>query len=325
MGSEKWTLLLNNIKSNLIRMYGKENNNRKFLPDIDYLKIINKVDFLITFFIHNSLTNPYDSELMEMERLYNVFFRLESDDAFMTLCDKINDLYRTIAMKKIETKNISESTINEIKKQISDLQKAISNLDTIDYVKEKQKIEENLQYIYEKKKITDELVGDVANTKQTIEILAGEKAESKNTEKYTKFAEDNKNRALLLFISSLIIMFFVSILATFLFWDFSKHEGEQIWIRLPIVILILMPAFFMMRESKKLKDKEFQYYDMACRIITSAPYIDGLNISPEEKGKLKADLVKDFFARPIECLDDGGAMPLSEIQKFVDSCAKLKK
>ena len=81
----------------------------------------------------------------------------------------------------------------------------------------------------------------------------------------------------------------------------------------------------MMREAKKLKDKEFQYTDMAYRIVTSEPYIDGLNLSPEEKAKLKAALVKDFFARPIECRDDGGLPPIDNICEIIKTCLESCK
>ena len=76
----------------------------------------------------------------------------------------------------------------------------------------------------------------------------------------------------------------------------------------------------MMREAKKLKDKEFQYTDMAYRIVTSAPYIDGLNLATAEKEKLKARLAEDFFGRPIECRDDGGLPPIENICEIIKTC-----
>lgn len=66
--------------------------------------------------------------------------------------------------------------------------------------------------------------------------------------------------------------------------------------------------------------------DMMCRIITSAPYIDGLtNLDDKKKDEMKAALVKDFFARPIECRDDGGLIPVEEICKIVKACVGEKR
>ena len=221
--------------------------------------------------------------------------------------------------------------MNGIQEQIVNLQKKIEKIESLDYLKEQEKIRKLSADIEVNQRKSFEIVEGMGNTKQSIEILAGQMAESKNTEKYTKFAEDNRKSARWLFWTSISIMGIVGIISLILFimiWGLDLSEDEIkiiLWLRFPMLLVILMPAFFMMRESKKLKDKEFQYHDMACRIITSAPYIDGLSISDEEKGKLKADLVKDFFARPIECIEDGGLTPMSEVAKAIKNCTDLKK
>lgn len=268
---------------------------------IDYvLQISEKINFgdINDFF-------EFRKEIIQLNRCFNEFNRERVAVTYINLHSQILKVYNII---------LHGIAILEMKEKISNLQETISKLAPINYVKEKKEIKELIKYLDKKKKEADSIVGDIA--------------ENKNASKYIKFADDNRKAARRLFWASSTIMLGVALASLFIFWHIPVAEIQDIkilWLRFPILLIILMPAFFMMRESKKLKDKEFQYYDIACRIITSAPYIDGLNIPDTEKGKLKADLVKDFFGKPIECLDDGGAMPLSEIPKLIDSCAKLKK
>lgn len=150
--------------------------------------------------------------------------------------------------------------------------------------------------------------------------MMGEIAENSNAKKYFDYAEKNRKAAKGLFWVSIVIMAIVASGAICQLWNIENIDTIKLWLRIPLGFLILLPAFFMMRESKKLKDKEFQYTDMAYRIVTSDPYIDGLNLPSDEKAKLKADLVKNFFGRPIECRDDGGLPPIESICEIIKAC-----
>ena len=168
--------------------------------------------------------------------------------------------------------------------------------------------------------IAKEKIKHLENNVQKSDIMLGKQAGDENAKKYLDYAQVNKDTSQNLFRASIIIMLVVAIGAAFLLWDIENIDTAKLWLRIPLGFLILLPAFFMMREAKKLKDKEFQYTDMAYRIITSAPYIDGLNLPSEEKARLKADLVKDFFGRPIECRDDGGLPPIDNICEVIKTC-----
>ena len=153
--------------------------------------------------------------------------------------------------------------------------------------------------------------------------MLGEQAGNTNAKKYLDYAEKNRKSARWLFWFSVSIMGSLSIFSAFALY-FTDITSKDLFVRISLFFAILLPAFFMMREAKKLKDKEFQYTDMAYRIITSAPYIDGLNLPSEEKARLKADLVKDFFGRPIECRDDGGLPPIDNICEVIKTCLDKK-
>ena len=160
------------------------------------------------------------------------------------------------------------------------------------------------------------LENNIAKSKE----MLGEQAGNANAKKYQDYADKNSTAARRLFWASIIIMTIVALGAMYLLWNIEDIDTIKLWLRIPLGFLILLPAFFMMRESKKLKDKEFQYIDMAYRIMISTPYIDGLYISEEEKDKLKAGLVKEFFGRPIECRDDGGLPPIENICEIIKAC-----
>lgn len=195
---------------------------------------------------------------------------------------------------------------------LKDIKKDFSDIKNIDVFKERKKVKELLKEL------------DVA--KQHADVVIGDIAENKNAKKYNEYYKKCRKSARGLFWFSLLIMGSVAGIVGWHLWNIENLESAKLLIRIPMAFLVLLPSFFMMREAKKLKDKEFQYYDMMCRIVTSAPYIDGLtHLDDNQKDRMKADLVKDFFARPIECRDDGGLVPVEEICKIVKACIGEKQ
>lgn len=193
---------------------------------------------------------------------------------------------------------------------IENIKKDFLDIKNIDVFKERKKVKEFLKEL------------DVA--KQHADIVIGDIAENKNTGKYNEYYKECRKSAFWLFWASLAIMISTAITVTYncvAYGMLDQSDFSGLLSRISLTALVLLPSFFMMREAKKLKDKEFQYYDMMCRIVTSAPYIDGLtHLDDNQKDQMKADLVKDFFARPIECRDDGGLVPIEEICKIIKVC-----
>lgn len=193
---------------------------------------------------------------------------------------------------------------------LKDIKKDFSDIKNIDLFKKRKEAEGILEYLNDAKKDVDEIRGYFS--------------ESKNSEKYRKYYEKCQHSAFWLFWTSIAIMISTAIIVTYncvAYGMLEQSDFSGLLSRISLTALVLLPSFFMMREAKKLKDKEFQYYDMMCRIVTSAPYIDGLtHLDDNQKDRMKADLVKDFFARPIECRDDGGLVPIEEICKIIKVC-----
>lgn len=203
-----------------------------------------------------------------------------------------------------------QQNINSIKTLLNEHSQSIKDIQSREVNVNKKKIAEMLKYISSKKIEFDKIVGSAA--------------ENKNALKYVNYASSCEKSARWLFWCSIFMMFAVAFLSIYLMWKIETLTEFKLLVRISLTFLILLPAFFMMREAKKLKDKEFQYNDIACRIITSGPYIDGLHIDEKEKDKLKADLVKDFFGRPIECRDDGGLPPIENICEIIKTCLDKK-
>lgn len=255
--------------------------------------------------IKDDLFNDILSKLLFIYTLFLKNVDLHKSQIFFSQYQtKINELMQT---------NISliSPQLNMICSDISKINDRLSKFENIDVVKEKEDVIMLRKYL--------------EDSKQRVDIIIGDIAENKNAGKYKEYYENCRKSARGLFWFSLLIMGSVAGIVGWHLWNIETLESAKLLIRIPMAFLVLLPSFFMMREAKKLKDKEFQYHDIMCRIVTSAPYIDGLtHLDDNQKDQMKADLVKDFFARPIECCDDGGLVPIEEICKIVKMCAGEK-
>ena len=290
----------NNITRNF------ENIKRKHgLESILSLRELNESLQILTSILKNDekFLNYYFTKYLSVLNDESLNFKNRLSSAETNLIDLKNS--DDIILKKLENSNTENS--NKIK-QINIILNELKQLDANQLAFE---VKKNVEYI--------------RNAKKQTEILIGNIAENKNAGKYKEYYEKCRKSARGLFWFSLSIMVFVAVFVGWHLWNIETLESAKLLIRIPMAFLVLLPSFFMMREAKKLKDKEFQYHDIMCRIVTSAPYIDGLtHLDDNQKDQMKADLVKDFFARPIECRDDGGLVPIEEICKIVKMCAGEK-
>ncbi len=281
--------------SDIYSIYSKWMKNHEKSQDL-FITILNKCRY-ISLIISDKI--PSDIAIKYMAHYQKCYENL--------LNDKI---------AKLSSENLN--TTRTLYKHIEELKTDISNSAPLDIKKER--------------KALRRIIGNAEKTEKELNeknekaaIVLGSVAENKNAGKYKEYYENCRKSAKGLFWFSLSIMVFVAVFVGWHLWNIETLESAKLLIRMPMAFLVLLPSFFMMREAKKLKDKEFQYYDMMCRIVTSAPYIDGLtHLDDNQKDQMKADLVKDFFARPIECRDDGGLVPIEEICKIVKTCAGEK-
>lgn len=280
--------------SDIYSIYSKWMKNNKKSQDL-FITILNKCRY-ISLIISDKI--PSDIAIKYMAHYQKCYENL--------LNDKIS---------KLSSENLN--TTRTLHKHIEELKTDISNSAPLDIKKERQALR---RIIGNAEKTEKEL--NEKNEKAA--IVLGSVAENKNAGKYKEYYENCRKSAFWLFWASLAIMISTAITVTYncvAYGMLDQSDFSGLLSRISLTALVLLPSFFMMREAKKLKDKEFQYYDMMCRIVTSAPYIDGLtHLDDNQKDRMKADLVKDFFARPIECRDDGGLVPIEEICKIIKAC-----
>lgn len=288
--------------------------------------------------IQNNFNTIYDKryslneDLLESnlyEKLLRLLYLLKGFDQFV-------DVYRYYIEKEQNNYNINTASyLKNIKKDITSTNDSLSNIiKSIEHIENKyselsSKISgtisdfESFKNIDINKSLLDAKASvlEIKKLQKNAEQITGDIAENKNAKKYNEYYKKCRKSARGLFWFSLLIMGSVAGIVGWHLWNIENLESAKLLIRIPMAFLVLLPSFFMMREAKKLKDKEFQYHDMMCRIVTSAPYIDGLtHLDDNQKDRMKADLVKDFFARPIECRDDGGLVPVEEICKIIKMC-----
>lgn len=265
----------------------------------------NKVDSLDKDFLQKIAKNIHTHEYTQ----YNTDDYKKLQQEYSDYLQKINGPGERLAIEKlIRHLKVIKSNYEILNNNILD--KVVAELEEKYSKKADNKIKKLDKTIQEKLIKSGEMLGDIADNSNAI--------------KYLNYAHKNRSSARGLFWLSIFLMTLIAGISISVLWNIENINELKLWVRVPLTFLILLPALFMMRESKKLKDKEFQYYDMACRIITSGPYIDSLHIDEKEKDKLKADLVKDFFGRPIECREDGGLPPIENICEVIKACLEKK-
>lgn len=321
-----------------------ENEIRNLFYKIEkYLKERGHIEYAFLARIYSSISSIFaKQDQKNIKQLFNNYKKiitsnkLEEKEYFEILRLNLGEIAQKYALH--ENENIYKLFTYETLKHLSNLYPELynryeainnpqgpffKNLEKLyEHDDEIKKLKEN--NIEVDKKEIKKLLGYLRNKKIEADNIVGDLAENKNAQRYILYAEKNKISSCCLFWVSIGIMVIVASVATYLLWNIENIDTIKLWLRIPLGFLILLPSFFMMREAKKLKDKEFQYYDLACRIITSSPYIDGLNLEQKEKDRLKAELVKDFFGRPIECRDDGGLPPVENICEIIKACMDKK-
>lgn len=275
---------------------------------------------------NDDLMNEFESNKNELEdfiKAYNTWNDAnERKDNFLAMLvyRSISSIYETFVTNKNEEISKKFYIAYQMKRNFL-LQKSVNDIISYDEDMREKMSGFDISEFLQKRKEIDGLFTQLNDAKQRFNVIIGDIAENKNAGKYKEYYENCRKSAKGLFWVSLSIMAFVAVFVGWHLWNIENLESAKLLIRIPMAFLVLLPSFFMMREAKKLKDKEFQYHDMMCRIVTSAPYIDGLtHLDDNQKDRMKADLVKDFFARPIECRDDGGLVPIEEICKIVKTC-----
>lgn len=312
ISDNQWMQVLNELKGLI------ENN--AFLEEKEFQNFENNCDFIMRnvpqfkrlpvkdYYYSLELLTDYRKVTANQSRYKEA---LKIADFLQEIADEIRGKRKSKEDIQKEKEKIFENELQMLNHKYFDLMAQFDNLRNIDANADKLKIAEYKKKAQKDQKIIEDMVGTVAD--------------NANAGRYIKYANYAKYTANGLFLISITIMIGVAMIAL---WPLL--EGYHIdWIdllpRVPVFFVVLLPSFFMMREAKKQRDKEFQFKDMECRILTSGQFIDSLELKKSEKDALKAQLVKDLFGKPMEYHSDGGLPPIDNICEIVKTCLESCK
>lgn len=229
---------------------------------------------------------------------------------FQDLSDEIKGERKSNENIQQEKEKLFKEDIKVLNSKYDDV---ISKLDNF----QKINVNQEVSKVIELRKIAEK-------QQKAIEDMVGTVADNANAGRYIKYANTAKYTANGLFLISISIMLGIAMIALWPLWYGYHIDWNDLLPRVPVFFVVLLPAFFMMREAKKQRDKEFQFKDMECRILTSGQFIDSLELKKSEKDALKAQLVKDLFGKPMEYCPDGGLPPIEQICEIIKACMDRK-
>lgn len=166
---------------------------------------------------------------------------------------------------------------------------------------------------------------------------------------YTKYANRAKNFAHVLFCVSFILMVFVGTIvilpllasiSDFMqkpefsmlgLWDQLKQfNWASLFYRIPVVAILLLPAFYLSNEAKRQRDKEANYRELELKIGAIRPYFEHLgkgtleNTSIPQKELVQFELAKNLLSKDANPTDKCGNIIMSDdMIKFLECLSKF--
>lgn len=188
--------------------------------------------------------------------------------------------------------------------------------------------EENIQKSFDEKyedleKQTKSIIDDMKEKQEEIKKIYGLVGDMVSCGEYKKYANDEHRTANIMFWTSFglfcaaaVVMIIATICELFNDGDFSWWS---VLTRLPIAVVILLPAFYTAIESRKRRNQEIALRDFEIKIANIDPYLKNIDFVETEREKLgqplpegiktarelKIELAKEFFsARQVKDTDN---------------------
>lgn len=277
-----------------------ENNYNFIMGNISQFRRLPVKDYYHSLELYTNYGNVHTAQSHYKEAL-------KIADFFQDIADEIKGERKTKEKIKEENERLFQEEFQTLNSKYDDLVTKFDALKKIDSNIDRLEISE-----YKKKAQKDQRI---------IETIVGTVADNANAGRYIRYANNAKRWAIVWFLFGLSLMIYISgtVFASFVA-NISFNDWGGVLPRVLTLFVVLLPALFMMREAKKQRDKSFQFKDMECRILTSGQFIDSLNLDKKEKDRLKAQLVKDLFGKPMEYCSDGGLPPIEQICEVIKTC-----
>ena len=188
--------------------------------------------------------------------------------------------------------------------------------------------EENIQKSFDEKyedlkKQTKSIIDDMKEKQEEIKKIYGLVGDMVSCGEYKKYANDEHRTANIMFWTSFclfcaaaVVMIIATICELFNDGDFSWWS---VLTRLPVAVVILLPAFYTAIEARKRRNQEIALRDFEIKIANIDPYLKNIDFVETEREKLgqplpegiktarelKIELAKEFFsARQVKDTDN---------------------
>lgn len=332
---------LNNIVSYLSSIQGFVNNDILTPSASYYTNIPAQIDNIVAQLTHIPVTNKTDTkqslnQIIDTYKKQNnsIIEKIQQEKASLekeveTLKQKITTLENQITNKETELNSLSES----FKKQFIDSQTSRERtfrtqqdnmLQSWDdagkkYSLQVQTNEENIQKKFDEKyedlkQQTNSIVAYMEERQEEIKKIYGLIGDMVSCGEYKKYANDEHEAANIMFWTSFglfctaaVVMIVATICELF-------NEGDFSWwtvlTRLPIALVILLPAFYTAIEARKRRNQEIALRDFEIKIANIDPYLKNIDFVESERESsgqqvpdgtktardLKIELAKEFFS-----------------------------
>lgn len=254
------------------------------------------------------------------------------------LRQEINVLETQVNSKKIELSTLAEDFSKQFKSaqnsrdEVSQT-RLCNTLQLWDdagkkYSEQIKQSEENIQKSFDEKyedleKQTKSIIEDMKEKQEEIKKIYGLVGDMVSCGEYKKYANDEHRTANIMFWTSFglfcvaaVVMIIATICELFNDGDFSWWS---VLTRLPVAVVILLPAFYTAIEARKRRNQEIALRDFEIKIANIDPYLKNIDFVETEREKLgqplpegiktarelKIELAKEFFsARQVKDTDN---------------------
>ena len=188
--------------------------------------------------------------------------------------------------------------------------------------------EENIQKSFDEKyedleKQTKSIIDDMKEKQEEIKKIYGLVGDMVSCGEYKKYANDEHRTANIMFWTSFCLFCAAAVVMIIATICELLNDGDFSWwsvlTRLPVAVVILLPAFYTAIESRKRRNQEIALRDFEIKIANIDPYLKNIDFVETEREKLgqplpegiktarelKIELAKEFFsARQVKDTDN---------------------
>ena len=363
---------LNNINSYLASIQNYVNNDISNPTSGYFNNIPGQIDNIISQLMYIPESNKLETK-QTLNQITGIYKKRNDDiveqinkektnfaNEFALLQQKVDELKAQITTKEHELTNLSDS----FKKQFTEAQNLrevtfktrqdgiLQSWDDagIKYSAQIKASEEDIQKRFNEKYIalenqTKEIISELETRRDEINKIYGLIGDTVLSGEYKKYADEEHEKANDLFWVSFWLFCAASAVMVVALIVEMCSEGEFSWwtvlTRLPIAVVLLLPAFYTAIEARKRRNQEILLRDFEIKIANVDPYLKNIDFVESEREakqnipegsktarELKLELAKEFFGRHEVKDTDNIVIPkdmIDLLEKFMRFCDKKDK